>query len=46
MGKWELCSPLIRSSKPAVLNLLMLGPVNTGPHVVLTPNHKIIFVAT
>ena len=30
---------------PAV-ETLMLQPFNTAPHVVVTPNHKIIFVAT
>jgi hypothetical protein len=26
--------------------LLMLQPLNTAPHVVVIPNHKIIFVGT
>jgi hypothetical protein len=34
-------------ARTAVLNLLpKLGPFNTVPHALVTPNHNIIFVAT
>jgi hypothetical protein len=37
------------SSRPASIVMVLhlpAGPFNTVPHVVVTPNHEIIFIAT
>ena len=39
-GSWGL------SPSPVVPDLLTLRPFNTVPYLVVTPNHKIIFIAT
>ena len=44
LGKFEKC--VKESLEQWFSTFLMLWPFNTVPHVVVTPNHKIIFVAT
>ena len=36
----------VKALEQQLPTFLMLQPFNTAPHVVVTPNHKITFVAT
>ena len=40
---WHPAPSRVDPSKTVVLNLLILWPFNTAPHVVVTPSHRIIF---
>lgn len=44
-GKMYASDPNLIHSKPVVLNLPMLPNFNMASHVMVTPHHKIVFVA-